>query len=183
MNSCRKGKVGEREWAAFLTEHGFTARRGQQHAGGPDSPDVVCPDLPQFHFEVKRVEALRLNAALDQAITEAGQGQTPIVAWRQNQRPWVVFLRAEDFLRLIARAEKHDADVCNRVIVNGSFPAKNAFDTYGNSGQGRHTCLPVGIARGPISAPRAVIPPPPEARALAPGNGPTGPEFPPLNPS
>ena len=37
MNSRRKGKVGEREFAALLREHGFDARRGQQFSGSPDS--------------------------------------------------------------------------------------------------------------------------------------------------
>jgi hypothetical protein len=41
MDSRRKGKVGEREFAALLREHGFDARRGVQYSGGVDSPDVV----------------------------------------------------------------------------------------------------------------------------------------------
>lgn len=47
-----KGARGEREFRDLLREHGFEARRGQQFAGGNDSPDVVT-DLP-CHVEVKR---------------------------------------------------------------------------------------------------------------------------------
>lgn len=36
MNSRQKGKVGEREFASLLREHGFDARRGQQFSGGAD---------------------------------------------------------------------------------------------------------------------------------------------------
>lgn len=133
MNSCRKGKVGEREWAAVLTEHGFVARRGQQHAGGPESPDVVCPALDEYHFEVKRVEALRLNAALDQAIADAGAGQTPVVAWRQNHRPWVVFLRAEDFLRLLNALQNTTAPRGDSRQIHGSSPADGGVEAQGNS--------------------------------------------------
>ena len=53
MNSRQKGKVGEREFAALLRVHGFDARRGQQFAGGGDSPDVVSGALRWLHIEVR----------------------------------------------------------------------------------------------------------------------------------
>jgi Holliday junction resolvase len=46
MNSREKGKRGERQWRDELRAQGFAARRGQQFSGSPDSPDVVCDDLP-----------------------------------------------------------------------------------------------------------------------------------------
>ena len=42
INSRAKGARYERELARYLDENGFPARRGQQFAGGSDSPDVVC---------------------------------------------------------------------------------------------------------------------------------------------
>jgi len=45
MNSREKGKRGERQWRDELRANGYTARRGQQFAGSPDSPDVVCEEL------------------------------------------------------------------------------------------------------------------------------------------
>ena len=67
MNSRQKGKVGEREFASLLRDHGFDARRGQQFAGGADSPDVVSNALAWLHVEVKRVQNLNLTDACVQA--------------------------------------------------------------------------------------------------------------------
>ncbi len=98
--SRRKGATGEREWAAVLRKHGLSARRGVQYSGGPGSPDVVH-DLVGVHFEVKRVEALRLYKALEQAQADSdagGTGAIPVVAHRKNGKPWVVIMYAEDWL-------------------------------------------------------------------------------------
>ena len=89
-HSDRKGKVGERELAKFLREHGYpSARRGQQHEGGSDSPDVVCDELPGLHLECKRTERFRLYEAMAQAKNDAGPRRTPVVAHRTNRRGWV----------------------------------------------------------------------------------------------
>lgn len=101
MNSRRKGKVGEREFAALLREHGYAARRGQQFTGGPESPDVVSQPLAWLHIEVKRVQHLNLTDACAQAEGDCG-GKPWIVAHRRNHAPWLITLRAEtffDFLR------------------------------------------------------------------------------------
>ena len=98
-NSRAKGVRGELEWAAYLRDRGHFARRGQQYAGGNDSPDVVT-DLP-LHFEVKRVQRLDLRAAMLQAVTEAPNDKTPVVAHRRNREPWLITLRADDFFDLI----------------------------------------------------------------------------------
>ena len=98
MNSTNKGKVGERQFAQFLRSEGFTARRGQQHSGNPDSPDVVS-DLP-YHIEVKRTERLRMSDACAQAQGDCG-GKPWIVAHRSNNAPWLVTMRADEFLRLV----------------------------------------------------------------------------------
>lgn len=99
-NSRRKGAVGEREIAKYLREHGFTeARRGQQFKGGADSPDVV--GLTGFHVEVKRVERLDLNAAMDQSIRDSAQNEKPIVVHRRNNDYWKVTMRLDDFMEVI----------------------------------------------------------------------------------
>ncbi len=100
MNSCVKGKVGEREFAALLRDNGFHARRGQQFCGSDESPDVVCVPLAGFHFEVKRVQALNLADAMAQAIGDCG-GKVPVVAHRKNHSPWMITIKAEDFLNLV----------------------------------------------------------------------------------
>lgn len=49
-----KGKRTELQIAAWFRALGFSsARRGRQHSGSPDSPDVVVPELPNIRVEVK----------------------------------------------------------------------------------------------------------------------------------
>ena len=75
-----KGARGEREWAAFLREHGYaSAHRGRQYSGGPDSPDIKCVELEEFSFEVKRVERLNIHKAMSQAIGDAVRHAVPII--------------------------------------------------------------------------------------------------------
>jgi Holliday junction resolvase len=97
MNSRAKGARGEREFAEYLRAKGFSARRGQQFAGGPDSPDVIS-DLP-IHWEVKRVEALQLHPAMAQAIRDCKEGLTPVVAHRRNGGEWLAIMRMDDYLK------------------------------------------------------------------------------------
>ena len=104
MNSKRKGKVGEREFAALLREHGFDARRGQQFAGGAESPDVVSGALGWLHIEVKRTQALNLTDACAQAEGDCG-GKPWVVAHRRNHAPWLITMRAETFFVLVREFE------------------------------------------------------------------------------
>ena len=98
INSCEKGKRGEREFSAYLRAHGFSeARRGQQYSG-IEGEDVV--GIPNIHIECKRVERLNIHDAMNQSIRDA-DNQIPIVAHRKNRTPWLVTMRAEDFLELV----------------------------------------------------------------------------------
>ena len=92
--SRNKGKVGEREFARALESLGYVARRGVQHAGTADSPDVIS-NISGVHFEVKRTETLHLWKAFDQATEDAGPDQTPVIAHRANRRPWILILPLE----------------------------------------------------------------------------------------
>jgi Holliday junction resolvase len=108
MNSRAKGCRGEREWRDQLREAGFLkARRGQQFSGGTDSPDVVCPELPDVHFEVKRVESGNPYNWHDQAKCDAGK-KIPVVAHKRNGRRWLVILEAGHFLDIIRRSDLVD---------------------------------------------------------------------------
>ncbi len=100
MNSREKGKRGERQWRDELRAYGYHARRGQQYAGGGDSPDVVCDELSFFHFEVKAVERLNIEDAMDQARRD-GEAKTPVVAHKRCHRPWLVTMDAATFFRLL----------------------------------------------------------------------------------
>src|SRR5215211_4311365 len=100
MNSREKGKRGERQWRDELRANGYNARRGQQFAGSPDSPDVVCEALNWIHFEVKAVQRLNIEDAMDQARRDCRRvapesHKVPIVAHRRSFRPWLVTMEAE----------------------------------------------------------------------------------------
>ncbi len=100
MNSREKGKRGERQWRDELRANGYDARRGQQFSGSPDSPDVICEALPWAHFEVKAVERLNLEDAMEQARRDAGR-KVPFVAHKRNFRPFLVTMTGETFFRLL----------------------------------------------------------------------------------
>lgn len=118
INSRSKGARGEREWRDELRAQGYMrARRGQQFAGGPDSPDVVCDELKHIHFEVKRTEKLNVYDAYAQAVRDAryvttdehgqpyrDETKTPVVAHKRNNRPWLVIMGADTFFQMLRDA-------------------------------------------------------------------------------
>ena len=97
-----KGARGEREFAALCRSLGMDTRRGCQHSGGPDSPDVV--GIPGIHAEVKRCETLSLYPAHAQAERDADLEDIPVVFHRRNGRQWLAVLDAETFLRIAQAA-------------------------------------------------------------------------------
>ena len=99
INSREKGKRGEREACCFLATLGWSAKRGQQYAGGTESPDVIH-DVPGIHLEVKRVERLNLGQAMAQARRDAGP-KLPVVMHRRNGEEWLVTVSAEAFFKLV----------------------------------------------------------------------------------
>ena len=99
INSRAKGARGEREFAQYLRDHGWAARRGQQFSGSPDSPDVVT-DVPGVHFEVKRVEKGSVYPWLTQAKADAGD-KIAVVAHRRNNEAWIAILPMSDLMELL----------------------------------------------------------------------------------
>lgn len=119
INSRQKGARGERQWRDRLRENGYeSARRGQQFSGGPDSPDVVCDDLPQIHFEVKCVERLDLQKAVAQAMRD-GDGKWPVVAHKKNLKGWMVTMPDEVFFALLRGDHMDDEHTASSVIMGG----------------------------------------------------------------
>jgi Holliday junction resolvase len=100
-NSREKGKKGELEWAKYLRDHGFEARRGRQYQGNDDAPDVVTELDDLIHFEVKRVERFYPYRALEQAMRDGGDELIPVVAHRPNNKDWSIFMTAKDFIFLM----------------------------------------------------------------------------------
>jgi hypothetical protein len=105
VNSRQKGKRVERLWRDQLREAGFLkAFRGQQYCGAAGNADVVCPELPSMHFEVKGVQNLNVLNAMKQAIADSGT-KTPVVAHKKNGEPWLVTMLAADWLELVRRSD------------------------------------------------------------------------------
>jgi len=119
MNSREKGKRGERQWRDELRAAGYSARRGQQFSGSPDSPDVVCDELAWIHFEVKAVERLNIEDAMEQARRDC-DGKAPVVAHKRNHRRWLVTMEAETFFKLL----------------RGDFPMSNSPQPSPQRGEG-----------------------------------------------
>lgn len=100
--SRNKGKTGERELAHKLNEmFGTECRRGQQYCGAAGDADVV--GLPGIHAECKRTESLALWKSLEQAESDAKDGDVPIVCHRPNKRRWIVVLYLDDLPELAER--------------------------------------------------------------------------------
>lgn len=99
--SRNKGKVGEREAAAWLRKwigpdgRHVTASRGVQHSGRTGQPDVRH-SIPDVHIEVKRCEAVRLGReSLADALRQSQRDRNshevlPIVMYRNNRQPWMI---------------------------------------------------------------------------------------------
>ena len=104
MNSRTKGKRGELEAAHLLKKYGYDARRGQQYSGSNGDPDVV--GLPGIHLEVKRVEKLNIDEALEQSIRDARDEEVPVVMHRKNRTKWKVTMLFDDWIKLYEAWEK-----------------------------------------------------------------------------
>ncbi len=124
MNAREKGKRGERMWRDELRANGYAARRGQQFSGSPDSPDVVCDSLPWMHFEVKAVEKLNIEDAMDQARRDA-LGKVPVVAHKRNFRSWLVTMEAETFFAFLMGDLPTDPSPNGKVVWRSHFSDKS----------------------------------------------------------
>jgi hypothetical protein len=111
-----KGKRGELELRDLFRSYGFTAERGQQRSGSPDSPDVKH-NIPGIHVECKRVERFDMYGSLRQAIQDAGEDM-PVVFTRASvgsakdapRGEWITILKSHDFMKLLVSLYKDKAD-------------------------------------------------------------------------
>lgn len=108
MNSRNKGAAGERELAAKLREYGYQCRRGQQYSGANGDADVI--GLPGVHIECKRVEKLNLYDAMEQAVRDAKNGETPVVFHRKNNKGWLATLRLDDYMKMYGGIRSAEPD-------------------------------------------------------------------------
>ena len=122
VNSRQKGKRGELAFRDLLRERGYAeARRGQQFAGGPDSPDVVGG--PEgFHFEVKFRETHQPWEAMAQAEAERHPRDMPVVAMKKNGKQWLIVLREIDFFHLLRCSENGERAI--NLLIESTPTAK-----------------------------------------------------------
>ena len=96
INVRSKGANGEREFCRWLQDTldlGELPERNldQVRNGGAD-----IMTLPQFTIEVKRCEALALRQWWVQVMQAATKDSQPIVAYRQNRKPWKFLISAQN---------------------------------------------------------------------------------------
>ena len=101
-NSKRKGAKGELEVARLCRAEGYEARRSAQFCGNNEEGTADVVGLPGIHIEVKRVEHLNIDDALDQAKRDAAKttGSIPTVFHRKNGTKWKVTMDAHQWFRL-----------------------------------------------------------------------------------
>ena len=95
INSRSKGARFERELAAWLRDtYGISdARRGQQFAGGSESPDVI--GWRGVHIEAKHVERLNLEDAMIQSERDAAGKAVPVVIHKRNRTAIMLTVRLD----------------------------------------------------------------------------------------
>lgn len=96
-NSKQKGKRGELELAHKLNDLGFETRRTAQYNGKETGSLADLVGIEGVHIECKRNERLNVNEAMDQAIRDAKEGETPAVFHRKNNKPWMVTMLLSDW--------------------------------------------------------------------------------------
>lgn len=104
INSKDKGRRGEQELSRKLREYGYDCRRSVQYCGANGDADLV--GIPGLHIECKRVERLNISDAMSQAISDAREGETPVVMHRKNHEGWLVTLSLDSFIELYKEGMK-----------------------------------------------------------------------------
>lgn len=108
INSKNKGKRGELAWSRFCRGFGYDVRRTAQFCGNNEAGAADCVGIKGVHQEVKFVERLNIQDAMDQSIRDARlaqNGEIPIVAHKRSNCEWLVTMRACDFLKVYKEYE------------------------------------------------------------------------------
>lgn len=106
INSRRKGKVGELEAAAEWNRlvPNAHARRSQQHSGTESASDLIAPGTPHLWLEVKRTQAINLQAVMEKSREQCGD-LTPVILHRKNDTDWLVTFRLEDVQKFVSQVQ------------------------------------------------------------------------------
>lgn len=104
INSKKKGAHGELEFSHECEKYGFTdVHRTAQTNGKLEHSLADCEGLEGIHIEVKRVEKLNIDNAIDQSIRDTKakkEKRLPIVFHRKNRRPWLATSTLDTWMKL-----------------------------------------------------------------------------------
>jgi hypothetical protein len=144
VKGCRGELEASKVWAHVM---GGKARRGQQFAGGNDSPDVIS-SYQGIHLEVKRCERGNPYDWLAQARRD-GVGKCPVVLHRRNNQPWLMILELSDAPKfLLAAGAGPQAEEMGRGQVPLHVPGQGVRPT-GQDDAGSSGSFPVKRRRRP----------------------------------
>ena len=107
LYSRNRGKRGERLWCSFCREQGYDVHRTAQYRGNTGAAGDV-EGLPYIHCEVKYVQTLSITKAMEQSESDAeaaGNDEFPIVASKRSKEPWLVTMRAMDWISMVGLYE------------------------------------------------------------------------------
>ncbi|MCD8208518.1 MAG: hypothetical protein LUD72_11315 [Bacteroidales bacterium] len=98
--SQRKGRNAEITLARLLRDAGYLGVRPGRALSYGAEPDLT--GLPFIHPEVKFVERLNVQEAMDQAIrdSEKFEDGLPAVFHKRSRCPWLVTMTLDDWLKL-----------------------------------------------------------------------------------
>lgn len=109
MNSRAKGCRGERALRDLLRAEGYEARRGKQYSGDESAPDVICPSLPDIHWEAKWCENTHLHDWIAQAERDCGH-KMPIVVHKRNHGKPIASMPFSVLADIIRRSDLPDQE-------------------------------------------------------------------------
>ena len=104
INSKKKGAHEELEFSHECEKYGLKGvHRTAQTNGKLEQSLADCEGLDGIHIEVKRVEKLNINKAMDQAkrdIETKKEKRIPVVFHRINRKPWLATMDFKDWVDL-----------------------------------------------------------------------------------
>ena len=102
INSKQKGKSGELEFCHECEKYGFTdVVRTAQTNGKLVNSLADCEGLEDIHIEVKRVESLNIDKAMEQSVRDLEtkkEKKLPAVFHRKNHKKWKCTMYLEDWM-------------------------------------------------------------------------------------
>ena len=103
INSKQKGKSGELEFVHECENYDLNIWRTAQTNGKLEQSLADCEGLEDIHIEVKRVEALNIDKAMEQSIRDTltkKEKKIPVVFHRKNRKPWKATMLFEDWVTI-----------------------------------------------------------------------------------